>query len=117
MEGKLLLQKNIGRLIVAWNGVLEAEWEGRGLDDRTGKLEQTLGVSYQVAPAFSAGAELVHEVAFENWSKAGPNLLFAGPNVSWRFGRGYITAATLFQCTNVPAEPDVQTRVIFGIRF
>lgn len=117
VEGKLLLQKNIGKLIIAWNGVLEAEWVGRGLRERTCKLEQTFGVSYQITPAFSAGGELVHEVSFEDWSKSGPNILFAGPNVSWRFKRGYVTAATLFQCTNIKDEPDIQTRVIFGIGF
>ena len=117
VEGKLLLQKNIGKLILAWNGVLEAEWAGHGLRERTGKLEQSFGVSYQVTPAVSAGAELVHDVGFEDWSKSGPNLLFAGPNVSWRFKRGYVTAATLFQCTNVADEPDIQTRLIFGFKF
>lgn len=117
IEGKLLLQKNIGRWVFAWNGVLEAEWSGHGLVERTCNLEQTFGVSYQITPKVSAGAELVHEVSFDDWSKSGPNILFAGPNVSWRFGRGYVTAATLFQCTRVMDEPDIQTRVIFGIRF
>ena len=117
IEGKLLLQKNIGKLVVAWNGVLEAEWSGHGLNERVCNLEQSLGVSYQFTPAFSAGAELVHDISFEDWSQAGPHVLRAGPNVSWRFGRGYITAATLFQCTNVADEPDIQTRVIFGVRF
>ena len=117
LEGKLLLQKNIGPFVIAWNGVLEAEWTGHGLNDRTGKLEQSFGASYEISPKFSAGAELVHEVSFDDWSRSGPNLLFAGPNVSWRFKRGYITAATLFQCTSVKDEPDIQTRVIFGINF
>jgi hypothetical protein len=117
VEGKLLLQKNIGKLIIAWNGVLEAEWAGRGLGERACNLEQSFGVSYQITPAFSAGAELVHDVSFEDWSKSGPNVLFAGPNVSWRFKRGYVTAATLFQCTNIKDGPDIQTRVIFGIGF
>ena len=117
IETKLLLQKNFGPVVVAWNGELKAEWSGHGLNERTGKLEQSFGVSYQFTPRFSAGAELVHEVSFEDWSKSGPHVVFAGPNVSWRFGRGYITAATLFQCTNVADEPDIQTRVIFGVRF
>jgi hypothetical protein len=117
LEGKLLLQKNIGRWTIAWNGVLESEWEGHGLNERVFNLEQTFGVSYEITPKFSAGAELVHEVSFDDTSKAGPNILFAGPNVSWRFKRGYITAATLFQCTNVLDEPEIQTRVIFGITF
>ncbi|MEO6787803.1 MAG: hypothetical protein ABI318_16885, partial [Chthoniobacteraceae bacterium] len=117
IEGKLLLQKNIGHVIFAWNGVLEAEWTGRGLGDSVCNLEQSLGVSYQITHAVSAGAELVHDVSFEGWSKAGPHALFAGPNVSWRFARGFITAATLFQCTSVADQPDIQTRVIFGIQF
>ena len=117
LEGKLLLQKNIGPWVIAWNGVLEAEWEGHGLNERVCNLEQTFGVSYEISSKFSAGAELVHEVSFDDWSKSGPNLLFVGPNVSWRFKRGYVTAATLFQCTSVADEPDIQTRVIFGINF
>lgn len=117
LEGKLLLQKNIGCWVLAWNGVLEAEWSGHGLVERTCNLEQAFGVSYGFTPKFSAGAELVHEVSFENWSKSGPNVLFAGPNVSWRFKRTFITAATLFQCTSVIDAPDIQTRVIFGISF
>ena len=117
IEGKLLLQKNIGHLVIAWNGVLEAEWTGHGLSDSVCNLEQSLGASYQITPAFSAGAELVHDISFEGWSQSGPNALFAGPNVSWRFSRGFITAATLFQCTSVADQPDIQTRVIFGIRF
>ena len=117
IEGKLLLQKNIGSWVFAWNGVLEAEWSGHGLNERVCNLEQSFGVSYQIMPKFSAGAELVHDISFEDWSRSGPHVLFAGPNVSWRFGRGYITAATLFQCTNVANAPDIQTRVIFGISF
>ena len=117
LEGKLLLQKNIGPWVIAWNGVLEAEWEGPGLNERVGTLEQTFGVSYEVTPKFSAGAELVHEVSFDDWSKSGPNILFAGPNVSLRFKRGFVTAATLFQCTGLTDEPEIQTRVIFGIHF
>ena len=117
LEGKLLLQKNIGKFVLAWNGVLEAEWTGHGLNERVCNLGQTFGVSYEITPKFSAGAELVHEVSFDDWSKSGPNVLFAGPNVSWRFKRGYITGATLFQCTGVKDESEIQTRVIFGINF
>ena len=117
LEGKLLLQKNIGPWVIAWNGVIEAEWTGHGLNDRTGNLEQSFGVSYEITPKFSAGAELVHAVSFADWSKSGPNVFFAGPNASWRFKRGFVTAATLFQCTGLTDEPEIQTRVIFGIHF
>ena len=117
IEGKLLLQKNFGPWVFAWNGVLEAEWSGHGLAQRACNLEQAFGVSYEFTPKFSAGAELVHDVTFDDWSRSTPAAVFAGPNVSWRFKRGYITAATLFQCTGVADAPDIQTRVIFGIGF
>src|SRR5829696_1459136 len=40
IEGKLLLQKNFGPLIIAYNAVLEAEWEGHKLEERTGEFQQ-----------------------------------------------------------------------------
>ena len=117
IEGKLLLQKNIGPWVLAWNGVLEAEWSGRGLAQRACNLEQSFGVSHEFTPKFSAGAELVHAVSFEDWSRATPATVYVGPNVSWRFKRGFVTTAVLFQATGVKDEADVQTRIIFGFHF
>ena len=117
LEGKLLLQKNLGPWIVAYNAIVEAEWEGRSYDEEVGVFEQTLGVSYQVTPKFSVGAELLHEVEFEEWGDAGDHVVYAGPNASLRFGRAFATATVLFQATDIDDEPDVQSRLIFGIHF
>jgi hypothetical protein len=117
LEGKLLLQKNFGPVIVAYNAVLEAEWEGEDLDERTGEFAQTFGVSVELNRSVSAGAELVHEVEFPDWRNEGESMLFAGPNVSVRWGRAFATATCLFQITDVDGEPDVQTRLIFGFDF
>jgi hypothetical protein len=117
LEGKLILQKNIGRWKIAYNAILEAEWEGSGLRDDKGEFGQTFGVSYELSPSWSVGAELLHEVEFDHWGPAGDNVVYLGPNVSHRFKRGYVTAAVLMQATGIHDEPDVQSRLIFGFRF
>ena len=120
LEGKLLLQKNFGPLALVYNFVLEAEWEGeslRDLDERVGVIENSLGVSYQVNPSFFIGAEALHEVEFEDWEDAGDNVFYAGPNVSFRQGNFFATAAGLFQLGDVEGEPDTQVRLILGLHF
>jgi hypothetical protein len=117
LEAKLILQKNLGKWVIAYNAVLEAEWEGSGLNDRNGEFKGALGASYQLSPTWSIGAELVHEVEFPDWSSAGDHVLYIGPNASYRFKRGFATATVLFQATGVKEEPDVQTRLIFGFQF
>jgi hypothetical protein len=117
LEGKLLLQKNFGPWVIAYNAVVEAEWEGEDYEEQVGVFEQTLGVSYQVSPHFTVGAELLHEVEFENWEDAGDHVLYAGPNASVRYGNWFATTTVLFQTTGIDEEPDVQTRLIFGIHF
>ncbi|MCE9609678.1 MAG: hypothetical protein K8R23_05665 [Chthoniobacter sp.] len=119
-EGKLLLQKNFGRVSLVYNAIIEAEWEGESLqhlDERSGEFAQTLGVSYELTPNFSAGAELLHEVDLPEWRAAGKSIVFAGPNVSVRAGRFFATVAGLFRITDQNDEPDVQTRLIFGFDF
>jgi hypothetical protein len=117
VEGKLLLQKNFGPVVVAYNAVLEAEWEGEKLDERTGEFAQTLGISYELNRNFSLGAEVLHEVEFPDWGEAEEGRVWAGPNISLRSGRVSAVLAGLFQVTDVDEEPDVQTRLIFGVTF
>jgi hypothetical protein len=120
IESKVILQKNLGPITVGYNAILEAEWEGDRFghfDTQNGAFSQTLGVSYEVTKSFSVGAELVHEVALPDWRASEPSVVYAGPNASVRFSRGYVTVAGVFQLTSVKEEPEVQTRVIFGVSF
>ncbi|MEY2504736.1 MAG: hypothetical protein QOG27_1016 [Verrucomicrobiota bacterium] len=116
-ETKLLAQKNFGRFVVAYNAVLEAEWEGEGLEEREGEFQQSLGLSYEVNPHFLFGAELLHEIAFPDWSETEPGKFFAGPNISVRKGNWWVTLTGLAQVTNAGDEPDLQVRTIFGFSF
>lgn len=117
LEGKILLQKNFGPLIVAYNAVVESEWEGEDLEERTGELKQTMGVSYELNQYLSLGAEAVYEVEFEDWKEAGDSVVYVGPNLSARAGKFFATLAGLFQVTGIDEEPEVQTRLIFGFDF
>lgn len=117
LEGKIILQKNIGGWIIAWNGTVEAEWEGRHFEEDNGKFEQSLGVSYEVSPKLLVGAELLHEIEYEGWSTWGDHTVYMGPNVSYRTKDWWITAAPLAQVSDVSTEPDFQVRILFGFDF
>lgn len=118
LEGKLLLQKNFGPLTVAYNAVVEAEFAGEHFrDEQNGELAQSLGVSYDLSPHFSVGAEVLHEIVVPDWATTRGSNLFVGPNASVRFGRAFVTATALFQVTAVDGEPDTQIRIITGFDF
>jgi len=122
LEGKLLLQKNLGKDFRAVaNLILEAEWEGEEFsryDEAEGEFAYTLGVSYDLNKHFSVGAEFLHELPMPEWqTNRDPWHMFVGPNASLRFGKFFATATALFQVTNHEGEPDVQVRLITGFDF
>ncbi len=117
VEAKLLLQKNFGPTVIAWNGIIEAEWEGENLDESTGVLGQSLGVSYEISPKFLVGAELLHEVEGSEWSGWNDHVLNIGPNVSIRTDKFWLTVTPLFQVTDLEGEPNLQLRAILGFEF
>lgn len=117
LESKIILQKDFGPLVFAYNVTLEAEWEGEDLDERKGEFQQTFGASYQVRPQFLLGAEILHEVEFPEWQEAEPSVVYAGPNMSVRAGNWWATVTGLAQVTAVSGEPNFQVRTIVGYSF
>lgn len=117
LESKVILQKNIGQFVFAYNGTLEAKWEGDDYADKGGEFSQTFGASYELSPAWLIGAEVLHEIDLPAWSEAGDSIVYAGPNVSYRHHNWWATVTPLFQLTRVSAEVDFQTRLIFGFSF
>jgi len=115
LEGKLLVQKNIGRWIAAWNGAVEAEWEGSGLDEQNGVLEETAGVSYGVKPSLRVGVELKHEVECADWQEWEKPVFYVGPNASYRTPRWFATITPSVQLTHDDESPDFVIRLILGI--
>ena len=120
LEGKLLLQKNFGPIVMAYNAGIEAEWEGERFghyEERSGEFMESFGVSYQISPHFLLGGEFLHEVGFDEWQEAGDPVIYAGPNASFRFDRFFVTTTAMMQVTAVKDEPDFQLRTIFGMHF
>jgi hypothetical protein len=120
LEGKLLLERTFGNWHVAYNLILEAEWEGERFgryDERNGEFAHSLGITYDVNKHLSIGAEVLHEIPIPDWSETEESNVFVGPNASLRIGRFFFTATGLFQVSNVEGEPDAQVRVITGFDF
>jgi hypothetical protein len=117
-ESKAILQKNIGRWILAYNATVEAVWEGEDLHETEGELIQSLGISYEIHPRLSVGLEMVHEFVLPEW-KDNEKIrnFFVGPNVSFRHGHWFATTSFLAQATDTSGEPDFQWRTILGIGF
>ncbi len=117
LEAKLLLQKNIGPWTFIANTIVEAEWEGSDYEEEIGVFEQTLGLSYDLSPSFSVGAEAKYELEYEGWSGSADGALYVGPVASYRKKDFFVAGTVLFQATDIDSEPDVQTRLIFGFHF
>ena len=117
LESKVILQKNIGRIVLGYNATIEAVWEGDRLEEKGGEFSQTFGVSYEASPAFLLGAELLHEIDLPDWSEAEDSVVYGGPNLSYRHGNWWATVTPLVQLTDIASEVDFQTRLIFGFSF
>jgi hypothetical protein len=117
LESKILLKKNFGKWITAFNATLEGRWVGEHLDEREGELAQTAAVSYEINPRFAVGAEALHEIDIPDWDKAEKSVVWAGPNASVRFGHWYVTVTALARLSDNRDEPHVQARLITGSEF
>ncbi len=116
LEAKLLLQKNLGSWMFVYNIGGEIEWEDDYLNDEA-ELFQSAGVSYQISPSWSVGAELLHEIAVPDVDTIGDSGVYMGPNVSWRNNRFSVALTGLWQVTSLSDEPDFQLRTIFALDF
>lgn len=118
LEGKILLQKNFGPLTVAYNAIVEAEWEGEDLHEKKGVFAQTVGLGYSLNEKFGLGLEMVHEIEFADWGAASPSVFYAGPNFTAKIGSSaWATVAGLWQVSDESGEPDFQLRSLVGINF
>ncbi len=117
LEGKLLLEKDIGPWVVGYNFVVEAEWEHEHYRDRKGVVKNTLGISYQISPRFLVGVEALHEFEYDDWDVRSSDAVYVGPNLSFRRRSWWVTVAALVQATDVDGEPDAQVRMLVGVDF
>lgn len=117
LEGKLILDTRIRDFVAAYNLTVESEWEGSGLQERTGEIKNNVGVSWKPWDRFAVGAEAYYEIELEDWSEAADGVVYAGPAVSYSGDHFWVAVSGLFQLTGVEDEVDFQTRLIVGVEF
>lgn len=121
-EQKLLLQKDIGKWVFAYNLVAETEVEGvfakGGEKEIEGEIENVLGISYGGVRGWYFGAEVIAESAFESWSHYEGTTVYAGPAISFQGSeRFWVTVTPTYQLTDREDAGDFQVRMIAGIEF
>ena len=132
LEGKLILDKQTGRFIQAFNlvGELERAKEFVLAENAMNvgtvkefKLEWNYGLSYQINERWFAGLEMMNENVF-NGGELEKSILTAGPGFSY-LGDGFWMNLTLMpQLTdlkkssrNIVDEDGLQARLIFSYEF
>jgi hypothetical protein len=116
LEGKFLLQKNIGQWMMVYNIGGEIEWEDDYQNDEA-ELMQSAGIAYQIDTSWSVGAEILHEIAVPDVESIGDSAVYLGPNVSWRNQQFSVAVTSLWQVTSLGDEPDFQLRTLFSVDF
>ncbi len=94
LEGKLIVDKRLGDLLLVGNLVVEHEWnyQEAGALKTELKVEAVLGAAYTVFEHFSVGLEARSHNAFETGEVH--TALFLGPSLAWR-GRSSWVAFTV----------------------
>jgi hypothetical protein len=122
-EHKILIQKDVGNWIFAYNLVLETEIEGvfdaNEENEVTGVLEHTFGASYGFGRGdVRVGAELVVESEYADWDEYEGTSVYAGPVFSYWGGKNFwFTVTPTYQLTSNDEEADFNVRMIAGLSF
>jgi hypothetical protein len=126
LEGKIILQKRIGRLLVASN--LWAEFERYYTHEKAVVFNPTLGATYQISPVVNPGIEawmraelsspVEHPVPFGH----GPHVL-VGPAMMLNFGSFWWSTGVYLRATDYGRSPEpgdapgaVWARMIVGLQ-
>lgn len=122
-EPKLLIQKDIGPWIIAYNFVAETEIEGVGDEDAEneveGEIENLLGISYSIDEKWFVGGELIVASEFEDWEEYENTTVYAGPVISYQGAEHwwFTVTPTVLLTQEDEDEPDFQVRAIVGLSF
>lgn len=118
LEGKLLLQKDIGPWSFISNTVVEGEWEDAHYSEDKAEFKQLIGASYELTPQIFVGLEGLYEIEFDDFKNAGEDLFYVGPDFSYRTKDNlWFTVAALKQVSDIDSEPEYQVRLLLGFDF
>jgi len=128
LEGKLILDKRVGRLLGAVNLVAEKEWrfEEAGTEGET-SLELDAAACWFLTPRLTAGLELRSHTVLPPGEEKTRSALFLGPTVSYAREGWWVAASVLPQVRALAGASDghldlveherVEVRILFGLEF
>jgi hypothetical protein len=121
-EQKVLVQKDVGKWIFAYNLILETEIEGvfnsKKENEVEGVIGHAFGITKAVAREWFVGGELLVESRFPDWSHYENSTAYLGPTISYQGGgHWWATITPAYQITGEDEEPDWKIRLITGWEF
>jgi len=121
-EQKLIVQKDIGKWILAYNLILETEIEGVFDSEKENEVEgvigHALGVTTAVGREWFVGGELSVESVFVDWSDYENTTAYIGPTISYQGGKQWwATITPAYQISGEDDEVDWKVRLIAGWEF
>ena len=128
LEQKLVLGKNLDRLVLALNATAEQEWEfKREETEKELELELTAGAAWRLSDRFSLGLELREANVLADMEDLRHAALFLGPAIHYRTESWWITLTILPQIValkgttgdrlNLDEFERAEVRLILGIHF
>ncbi len=121
-EQKVIVQKDIGKWIFAYNFVLETEISGvfdsNKENEVQGIIGHVFGVTRAVARTWFVGGELQVESLFPDWSHLEATTAYLGPTISYQGGdHWWVTVTPAYQLTDEADEADWKIRLMAGREF
>jgi hypothetical protein len=128
LEGKLILDKRVGRLLGALNLVAEHEWKYDEPEaERETAFEVDAAACWFLTPRLTAGLEIRSHTVVPPGEEPTRSALFLGPTVSYNKGGWWVAASVLPQVRALAGASDghldlveherVEVRVLFGLEF
>ncbi len=121
-EQKVIVQKDVGKWIFAYNLILETEISGVFDSNKENEVEGVIGhafgITKAVARTWFVGGELLVESKFPDWSHYESTTGYLGPTFSYQGGNHWwATITPAYQITGEDEEPDWKIRLIAGWEF
>jgi hypothetical protein len=128
IEGKLILDKRVGRLLGALNLVAEHEWKfDEPETERETAFEVDAAACWFLTPRLTAGLEIRSHTVVPPGEEPTRSALFLGPTVSYAKDGWWVAASVLPQVRALRGVSDghldleeherVEVRVLFGLEF
>ena len=121
-EAVLVLQKDFGNWVIAYNLAAETEITGvfrnEAENETEGTITNALGIAYNVSPTMRLGGELSAESTYLNWSHYDGTVVYAGPVFSY-FGQEHwwLAVGPNFLLTNQQEEAQFRLDLLFAVSF